>query len=185
MAIGGPHTQAAVTSFQQQHGLAADGIVGPKTAHALANQGAAKATGATPTPPPAGTRLHLHDQLSTIDSPISRAIGYAEGNRTAGGEKTAHYNHHPDPVNHERNVGNFSKQHRTANAAEADQMQLAKLRAAIPMYQEACQRAHLDSSHPLLAATFFDLYNQSEKAATARGSNCLFASAAIISQAAV
>ena len=162
----GPKTQAAVMSFQQQHGLAADGIAGPKTAYALAQTSVAKPMAA---PSPAGERLSLHDQLSTIDSPLSRAIGYAEGTRTSGGEKTAHYNQHQDPVNHQRNAGNFSKQHPKANAAEADQMQLAKLRAAIPMYQEACQRAHLDSSNPLLAATFFDLYNQSEKAATAKG----------------
>jgi peptidoglycan hydrolase-like protein with peptidoglycan-binding domain len=34
-SVFGPVTRAHVISFQSQHGLSADGIVGPVTAHAL------------------------------------------------------------------------------------------------------------------------------------------------------
>ena len=162
----GSRTQAAVMDFQKKHGLAVDGIAGPKTFGALAGQGVGAAGAPVMEKAPGGD---LRQQLSSIDSPLSRAIGYAEGNRTASGAKTEHYREHQDPVNHQRNAGNFSLQHPRANAAEADQIQLARLREAIPAYHKACQTAGVDEKNPLLAATFFDLYNQSEKAATARG----------------
>ncbi len=50
----GPGTKAAVTLFQQQHGLAADGIVGPQTSAVLFSD-AAKKVVITPTPSPAPT----------------------------------------------------------------------------------------------------------------------------------
>lgn len=170
----GDKTEAAVRAFQKSHGLAVDGIVGPKTMAALERSAspapAAPATAAAATGKTRESQIEaLQHQFQSTGSPLAKAIGYAEGNRTKDGAKTADYGGHYDPVNQQRNVGNFSLQHPTATPAEADQMQLAKLRGAVPAYVDACRRNGLDPADPRLAATYFDLFNQSEKAANDKG----------------
>ncbi|MBL8957882.1 MAG: LysM peptidoglycan-binding domain-containing protein, partial [Myxococcaceae bacterium] len=124
----------------------------------------ANTTGATPT-----GGLNLQSELSSPDSTLSIAIGNAEGTRTVNGGRTAAYGSHTDPGNGARNLGTFSYQaHQNPNVRtpeQADQVQLARLRAQIPAYEAAARRAGLDPNNPRLQAAYFDLWNQSPRMA--------------------
>ncbi len=113
--------------------------------------------------------LNLGAELASPDSTLSVAIGNAEGTRTVSGGRTAAYAGHRDPGNGARNTGTFSYQLQQGGAgspAQADQMQLARLRAVQPQYEAAARNAGLDPKDPLLAAAFFDSWNQSPAMAT-------------------
>lgn len=63
----GPHTQAAVKAYQQAHGLAVDGIAGPRTQESLRGGGAgsaAPAPAAITTPSPTQTYQDKYPQFS-------------------------------------------------------------------------------------------------------------------------
>jgi LysM repeat protein len=93
-------------------------------------------------------------------------IGNAEGNRRPDGSFTKSANGHIDPGNGAANVGSFSKQGMAGSSIEsADKAQLKALSAKIPAYEAAAQKAGLDPKNALLASSYFDLYNQSPKAA--------------------
>jgi hypothetical protein len=158
----GPKTEQAVRDFQKQHGLDSDGIVGPKTLRVLASP--------KPEAPPARPSggLNLARELASPDSRLSVAIGVAEGTRTTDGARTAAYNGHQDPKRG-YNVGTFSYQHAAPSPAAADQLQLQEFRRLQPAYEEACRKAGLDPSDPLLAGSCFDLYNQAPLAVTGPG----------------
>jgi peptidoglycan hydrolase-like protein with peptidoglycan-binding domain len=105
-------------------------------------------------------------ELSSPDSTLSVAIGNAEGTRTVNGGKTAAYGGHTDPGNAAHNTGTFSYQRGPASSPEdADAKQLANFRSILPKYEAAARAAGLDPKNPLLAAAFFDSFNQSEAAA--------------------
>jgi hypothetical protein len=53
--------------------------------------------------------------------------------------------------------------------AAADRAQLARMQQLIPHYEEACRKAHLDPSDPILMGNCFDLYNQAPAAVTEKG----------------
>ena len=159
----GPKTDQAVRDFQQQHGLKPDGIAGPKTVAALQSANSTYASSAT-----SKHELDLNKELESPDSRLSVAIGVAEGTRTPDGKHTAAYNGHTDPVKG-YNVGTFSYQGKAGSPAQADWQQLRDLKSAQPAFENACRKAGLDPSEPLLAGTFFDLYNQAPKAATGKG----------------
>ncbi|MDP3235654.1 MAG: peptidoglycan-binding protein [Myxococcales bacterium] len=111
----------------------------------------------------------LAAQLSSPDSALSVAIGNAEGTRTVSGGRTAAFAGHIDPGNGAQNAGTFSyqvKQGGAGSPAEADQVQLARFRAVQPQYEAAARNAGLDPKDPLLAAAFFDSWNQSPAMAT-------------------
>ena len=104
-------------------------------------------------------------ELSSPDSTLSVAIGNAEGTRTVDGGKTRAYGGHKDPGNDAHNTGTFSYQRGPASSPEdADAKQLANFRATLPRYEAAARAAGLDPKNPLLAAAFFDSFNQSEAA---------------------
>ncbi len=160
----GPKTDKAVRDFQSKQGLATDGIVGPKTMTALMSGASAKAEATARTASAAGDRMNLDHELSSPDSRLSVAIGNAEGTRNADGTTRAAYHGHTDPGNQKSNCGTFSKQDGPTNPKQADQAQLRAFRNFRPQYEQACATAHLDPSDPLLAASTFDLYNQSPAA---------------------
>ncbi len=113
----------------------------------------------------------LAAELSSPDSALSIAIGKAEGTRDVSGGRTAAYRSHIDPGNGARNAGTFSYQVRQGGAsspAQADQVQLGRFRAVRPQYEAAARNAGLDPKDPLLAAAFFDSWNQSPAMATGR-----------------
>jgi peptidoglycan hydrolase-like protein with peptidoglycan-binding domain len=113
--------------------------------------------------------LNLGAELASPDSTLSVAIGNAEGTRTVSGGRTAAYAGHRDPGNGARNTGTFSYQLQQGGAgspAQADQVQLARFRAVQPQYEAAARNAGLDPKDPLLAAAFFDSWNQSPAMAT-------------------
>lgn len=62
------------------------------------------------------------------DSLVARAVGSAEGTRTATGQLTAAYYGHRDPGNQVWNLGTFSYQHGADSPEAADVKQLARLR---------------------------------------------------------
>jgi hypothetical protein len=62
------------------------------------------------------------------DSLVARAVGSAEGTRTADGERNPAYYGHVDPGNGVWNLGSFSYQHGASSPEEADVKQLARLR---------------------------------------------------------
>lgn len=112
-----------------------------------------------------GRGMNLASELSSPNSTLSVAIGNAEGNRTVNGGTTGSYGGHIDPGNRAHNLGTFSfqtKQDRNvSNAAEADAVQLRRLRGQIPAFEAACQKAGVDANNPRLQAAYFDLWNQS------------------------
>ncbi len=116
-----------------------------------------------------GRGLDLQRELSDPNSTLSVAIGNAEGTRTVNGGRTRAYGSHIDPGNRRRNLGTFSyQQHQNPNVRtpeQADQVQLARLRAQIPAYERAARAAGLDPNNPRLQAAFFDLWNQSPRMA--------------------
>lgn len=76
----GPGTRTAVTLFQQQNGLSADGIVGPATSELLYSADAKPAATATPTPIPTATPAPTQD-TSSIAAVQQRLadLGYYSG----------------------------------------------------------------------------------------------------------
>ena len=107
----------------------------------------------------------LAKELSSPDSTLSVAIGNAEGTRTVDGGKTRAYSGHTDPGNAAHNTGTFSYQRGPASSPEdADAKQLANFRSILPRYEAAARAAGLDPKDPMLAAAFFDSFNQSEAA---------------------
>lgn len=62
------------------------------------------------------------------DSLVARAVGSAEGTRTATGQLTAAYYGHRDPGNQVWNLGTFSYQHGAESPEAADAKQLTRLR---------------------------------------------------------
>lgn len=84
----------------------------------------------TPVTPPPISRVDLFAAGS--DSLVARAVGHAEGTRTADGSKTPAYYGHTDPGNGVWNLGSFSFQHcreyNCATPTEADTHQLKRLR---------------------------------------------------------
>ena len=116
-----------------------------------------------------GRGLDLRSQLSSPNSPLSVAIGHAEGNRTVNGGHTRSYAGHTDPGNRAHNLGTFSYQARQNSSVQtpeqADQVQLARLRSQIPGYEAACRRAGVDANNPRLQAAYFNLWNQSPRMA--------------------
>jgi hypothetical protein len=98
---------------------------------------------------------------------VARAVGSAEGTRTAIGGITAAYYGHTDPGNRAWNMGTFSYQHGAASAAEADHKQLKRLQSQT----EVLERRALNRSMSLtLEETLngIDLANQSPLAAIGR-----------------
>lgn len=159
----GLKTEQAVLDFQRQHGLAADGIVGPETFGTLLNGQVAHSPSSH-----AGSHLDLNHELASPESRLSVAIGFAEGTRKPDGARTPAYQGHKDPLKG-YNVGTFSYQHPAGSPAQADEQQLQRFGRVRPEYENACRKAGLDPASPLLAGTFFDLYNQAPKAAMDQG----------------
>jgi peptidoglycan hydrolase-like protein with peptidoglycan-binding domain len=105
-------------------------------------------------------------ELASAQSTLSIAIGNAEGTRTVDGGKTRAYGGHVDPGNQANNTGTFSYQKGPVSSPEdADAKQLANFRAILPEYVAAAKKVGLDPNNPLLAASFFDSFNQGEAAA--------------------
>jgi hypothetical protein len=185
----GPKTEAAVVDFQKKHGLMVDGIVGPKTTGKLLQVQAELVESQSGERPVAGQKqldqqidslsakhriasgpkLDLNAELSSPNSSISIAIGCAEGTRRPDGSQTAAYGGHTDPGNFKHNRGTFSYQHAASSPEDADMKQLANFRSQVPAFEAAARKAGLDPHNPLLAASFFDLYNQAPLAATGKG----------------
>ncbi len=93
-------------------------------------------------------------------------IGNAEGTRTPSGATTRAYGGHIDPGNKVANVGSFSLQNAGGRGPDAaDRTQLGRLAAQRPVYEASARRAGLDPNNATLATAYFDLYNQSPKAA--------------------
>jgi len=126
----------------------------------------------TPDPPAAALSVptgRIEDWLADENSPFTIAIGCAEGNRTPDGGKTIYYYGHLDPGNSKRNQGSFSYQHAANSPEEADRLQIAKLRSQIDLWRDSARKAGKNPDSPLLACSFFDLFTQSEAAATFKG----------------
>ncbi len=108
------------------------------------------------------------DHLFTgkADSLVARAIGHAEGTRTATGERTPAYYGHNDPGNGKWNLGSFSYQHGASSPEVADELQLQRLKGQYQTLQQQAQQFNLDLS---LAEDLngLDLANQSPRAALA------------------
>ena len=110
--------------------------------------------------------------LSTLfeggsQSLVARAVGSAEGTRTAKGDLTAAYYGHTDPGNRVWNLGTFSYQHGAASAEEADRKQIKRLQSQT----EVLERRALDRGMTLtLEETLngIDLANQSPLASIGR-----------------
>lgn len=101
------------------------------------------------------------------DSLVARAIGNAEGTRTAAGGLTRAYYGHRDPGNQAWNLGTFSYQHGAGSPGEADQKQLQRLQSQIQVLQKRAVKHGLTLS---LEETLngLDLANQSPLAAIGR-----------------
>ncbi|MBW4693516.1 MAG: hypothetical protein KME27_17365 [Lyngbya sp. HA4199-MV5] len=98
------------------------------------------------------------------DSLVARAVGHAEGTRTADGNKTRAYYGHSDPGNGVWNLGSFSYQHAAQSPEEADEKQLRRLQAQADTLRQraALHRLTLSLEEELNAV---DLANQSPLAA--------------------
>lgn len=119
-------------------------------------------------------RPALIDELSSPDSTLAVAIGFAEGNRTLGGGFTRNYYGHVDPANRRWNIGTFSYQSYSGPAPKPKDGDLAVLKRmrteALPVYEKAVEGTDISwETHGLLTASFFDLWIQSPAAATAEG----------------
>ncbi|MDT7838666.1 LysM peptidoglycan-binding domain-containing protein [Aquabacterium sp. OR-4] len=151
---------------------AAGGPAAPAPAPTGAVQGAAAAPTAAvqgaPAATPASGRLDLQaftDPALGSHAAAAIVIGSAEGTRRPDGGFTPAYGGHADPGNAAHNRGSFSYQHAASSPADADRRQLASLRATLPAYEAAAQRAGLDPADARLASAYLDLYNQSPSAA--------------------
>jgi len=116
-------------------------------------------------PDPTALLLSLFE--GDTDSLVARAVGSAEGTRTASGGITAAYFGHTDPGNQVWNMGTFSYQHGATSAAEADQKQLQRLKSQ----SEVLRKRALNHGLTLtLEETLngIDLANQSPLAAIGR-----------------
>ncbi|NEP19709.1 MAG: hypothetical protein F6J97_22940 [Leptolyngbya sp. SIO4C1] len=102
------------------------------------------------------------------ESLVARAIGSAEGTRTARGEKTVAYYGHTDPGNGVWNLGTFSYQHAAQSPEEADSRQLVRLQQQEQTLNQKAQYSGLDLS---LSEKLngLDLANQAPRAALDRG----------------
>lgn len=98
--------------------------------------------------------------FASPDSTGSVAIGMAEGTRTLDGGKTPLWRSHTDPGNRKRNQGTFSNQIDGANAEEADELQLERVR--LFANKLAAENPTLTELELVGGA---DLYNQAPKAA--------------------
>jgi LysM repeat protein len=106
------------------------------------------------------------DPAKGSQSLMAIVVGNAEGNRRPDGSFKSSVNGHIDPGNSKRNIGSFSLQGAPGlTAGQADTMQLGRLRAQLPAYTQAARAAGLAPNNALLAASYFDLYNQSPSAA--------------------
>ncbi|MEB3314354.1 MAG: hypothetical protein VKL98_09430 [Cyanobacteriota bacterium] len=105
--------------------------------------------------------------VGNSDSLVARAIGNAEGTRTATGGLTRAYYGHRDPGNQAWNLGTFSYQHGAGSPGEADQKQLQRLQSQIQVLQKRALKHGLTLS---LEETLngLDLANQSPLAAIGR-----------------
>lgn len=119
-------------------------------------------------------RVDLDDFISPNrggNAKFAILIGNAEGNRTSNGGFTRNYYGHPDPGDGKWNIGSFSYSNArggkfASSPEEADKIQLQKLYKTKPAYEAAMKKAGLDPNNALLAATYFDAFNQSERAAS-------------------
>lgn len=105
--------------------------------------------------------------VGNSDSLVARAIGNAEGTRSATGGLTRAYYGHRDPGNQVWNLGTFSYQHGASSPGEADQRQLKRLQAQVQVLQKRALNHGLILS---LEETLngLDLANQSPLAAIGR-----------------
>ncbi|MGJ3248200.1 MAG: hypothetical protein ACFE0I_19210 [Elainellaceae cyanobacterium] len=103
-----------------------------------------------------------------INSLVARAVGSAEGTRTAAGDKTPAYTGHVDPGNGAWNMGTFSYQHGATSPEDADERQLNRLRAQAQLLDQKAKLAGitLDLEARLNG---IDLANQSPEAALSSG----------------
>ncbi|HEY9762093.1 MAG TPA: hypothetical protein V6D07_06180 [Trichocoleus sp.] len=103
------------------------------------------------------------------DSLVARAVGSAEGTRTAQGQRTDAFYGHVDPGNGVWNLGTFSYQHGAASPEEADERQLKRLQAQSRVIRQKAQDYGLELS---LEETLngIDLANQAPLAALGKGS---------------
>lgn len=102
------------------------------------------------------------------ESLVARAVGHAEGTRTAAGEKTQAYYGHTDPGNGVWNLGSFSYQHDAISPEDADDKQLRRLqRQAMQLRQQAASyNIALGLQEELNG---IDLANQAPEAALDKG----------------
>lgn len=105
--------------------------------------------------------------VGNSDSLVARAIGNAEGTRSATGGLTRAYYGHRDPGNQVWNLGTFSYQHGASSPGEADQRQLKRLQSQVQVLQKRALKHGLTLS---LEETLngLDLANQSPLAAIGR-----------------
>ncbi|MGB3614627.1 MAG: hypothetical protein WBA10_12610 [Elainellaceae cyanobacterium] len=72
------------------------------------------------------------------NSLVARSVGHAEGTRTVSGKRTGAYYGHIDPGNSAWNVGSFSYQHQSRSPADADRLQMQRLKSqAVELRQQA------------------------------------------------
>jgi len=108
-------------------------------------------------PPPAPTAPPAAPDAATTeifaqgsDSLVARAVGHAEGTRTADGGKTSAYYGHTDPGNGVWNLGSFSFQHcreaayNCSTPEEADVHQLRRLQGQADQLQARADRLDLN-----------------------------------------
>ena len=92
---------------------------------------------------------------------ITQAIGHAEGNLSADGQKTQNYAGHSDPGNGKRNQGWCSDQGRGGgDVNQADQECWQFVKQAIPVCKAEMEKAGFEVSHIELLLNCLDLWNQ-------------------------
>lgn len=99
---------------------------------------------------------------------VARAIGSAEGTRTASGQPTRAYYGHTDPGNGVWNMGTFSYQHGAHSPEEADNKQLQRLERQGQQIAHQASQADLNMSLGEIL-NGLDLANQSPRAALEQG----------------